>query len=91
MRLVDFPQTHHTNTGRQIKVDRTDEGTLTFSDGAVLLATLTPGSSDEWRLMLSGGTAQALHAPHDSPPISTVMLQIDLHEDEDEDTSGFDD
>jgi hypothetical protein len=88
---VDFPQIHHTNTGRPVEVDRTDDGALTFSDGAARLATLTPGGSDEWRLALPGGAARALHAAHDTPPISAVIFQIDLHEDEDEDTSGVED
>jgi hypothetical protein len=87
---VDFPQTHHTNTGRAVEVDRTVNGALTFSDGGLRLATLTPSGGDEWQLTLSGGAARALHAA-DDPPISAVILQIDLHEDESDDTSGFDD
>ena len=86
---MDFPQIHHTNTGRRVHVDRAVDGALTFSDGATRLATLTPGGSDEWRLTLPGGTAHALQAAHDDPPISEVIVQIDVHEDEDSDTSGL--
>lgn len=88
---MEFPQTHHTNTGRPVKVDRTDDGALTFSDGAACLATLTPRGGDEWHLTLPDGEGWALPAVQGDPPISAVILQIDLHEDEQDDTSGVDD
>jgi hypothetical protein len=88
---MDFPQTHHTNTGRPVQVDRTDDGTLTFADGDLRLATLTPAGGGEWRLTLPDGEAQDLHAAQDNPPIAAVIVQIDLHEDEDDDDSGVGD
>jgi hypothetical protein len=88
---MDFPQTHHTNTGRPVQVDRTDDGTVTFADGDVNLATLTWLGGGEWRLDLPDGEQQTLHAAQNDPPISAVILQIDLHEDEDDDTSGTED
>jgi hypothetical protein len=88
---MDFPQTHHTNTGRAVQVDRTDDGPLTFVDGDVRLATLTPAGGGEWRLTLPDGETQVLHAAQDDPPIAAVIVQIDLHEDEDDDDSGVDD
>jgi hypothetical protein len=51
--------------------------------------TLTPGA--EWHLILPGGAARILPAAHDGPPISAVIPQIDLHEDENNYTSGADD
>lgn len=88
---MDFPQTHHTNTGRAVEVDRTDDGTLTFSDGGTRLATLTPAGGGEWLLMLPDGESETLHAAQDDPPIAAVIVQIDVHEDESDDTSGVDD
>lgn len=88
---MDFPQTHHTNTGRPVKVDRTDDGALTFFDGVACLAKLTPGANDEWHLTLPDGEGWALPAVHGDPPIGAVILQIDIHEDESDDTSGVDD
>jgi hypothetical protein len=88
---MDFPQTHHTNTGRPVQVDRKDDGTVTFTDGDLRLATLSPAGADEWRLMLSDGETQDLHAAQDDPPIAAVIVQIDLHEDEDDDDSGLED
>jgi hypothetical protein len=87
---MDFPQTHHTNTGRPVRVDRADDGTVTFADGDARLATLRWQGGGEWGLELPDGEASTLHAAHDDPPISAVILQIDLHEDEDDDTSGVD-
>jgi hypothetical protein len=86
---MDFPQTHHTNTGRSVEVDRTVDGALTFSDGAARLATLTPGGGAEWHLSLPDGASRVLPAAPGGPPISAVILQIDLHEDENDDTSGL--
>ncbi|HEY8582367.1 MAG TPA: hypothetical protein VIL49_05445 [Capillimicrobium sp.] len=88
---MELPQTHHTSTGRAVEVDRTGDGTLTFSDGGARLATLTPAGGGEWRLTLPDGEARTLHAAQDDPPIAAVILQIDLHESEDSDTSGADD
>jgi hypothetical protein len=88
---MEFPQTHHTNTGRPVKVDRADDGALKFFDGAACLATLTPHGGDQWRLTLPDGEGWALPAVNGDPPISAVILQIDLHEDENDDTSGVDD
>jgi hypothetical protein len=85
---MDFPQTHHTNTGRPVQVDRTDDGTVTFADGELHLATLTPAGGGVWRLTLPDGEIEELHAAMDDPPIALVIVQIDLHEDEDDDTSG---
>ena len=88
---MDFPQTHHTNTGRPVEVDRTGDGTVTFTDGDARLATLTPAGGGEWRLTLPDGESSTLHAAQDDPPIAAVILQIDLHEDEGDDTSGVED
>jgi hypothetical protein len=88
---MDFPQTHHTNDGRPVEVDRTDDGTVTFSDRDARLATLTPAGGGEWRLTLPDGEARTLHAAQDDPPIAAVIVQIDLHEDEADDTSGVED
>jgi hypothetical protein len=88
---MDLPQTHHTNTGRPVQVDSPEDGTVTFADGDVQLATLTWQGGGEWRLELPDGETETLHAAHDDPPIAAVIVQIDLHEDEDDDTSGADD
>jgi hypothetical protein len=88
---MDFPQTHHTNTGRPVRVDRTADGTVTFTDGDARLATLTPAGGGEWRLTLPDGEAFELHAAMDAPPIAAAIVQIDVHEDEGDDTSGADD
>jgi hypothetical protein len=88
---MDFPQTHHTNTGRRVTVDQTDDGTVTFDGGDVRLATLTPVGGGEWRLTLPDGETRELHAAQNDPPIAAVIVQIDLHEDEDDDPSGTDD
>ncbi|UGS35678.1 hypothetical protein [Capillimicrobium parvum] len=88
---MDFPQTHRTNTGRPVQVDRTDAGTVTFADGDVQLATLTWLGGGEWRLELPGDDQRTLHAARDDPPIAATIVQIDVHEDEDDDTSGVDD
>jgi|tagenome__1003787_1003787.scaffolds.fasta_scaffold18724248_1 hypothetical protein len=88
---MDFPQTHHTNTGRAFEVDRTPDGALTFTDGGAHLATLAPAGGDAWRLTLPGGLTRELRARPDDPPITASIVQIDLHEDEDDDTSGVDD
>ncbi|HEU4656722.1 MAG TPA: hypothetical protein VFR97_04320 [Capillimicrobium sp.] len=85
---MDFPQTHHTNTGRPVRVDRGDDETLTFSDGDERLATLKPVGGGEWLLTLPDGETRTLHAAQDDPPIAAVVVQIDVHEDERDDTSG---
>jgi hypothetical protein len=85
---MDFPQTHHTNNGRPVQVDRTDDGTVTFADGDERLATLTQAGGGEWRLTLADGETGTLHAAQDDPPIAAVIVQLDLHDDEDDDTSG---
>lgn len=85
---MDFPQTHHTNTGRPVQVDRTPDGTLIFTAEDARLATLTPAGGGEWRLTLPDGQAEPLHAAQDDPPIAAVIVQIDLRENEDFDTSG---
>ena len=87
---MSFPQTHHTNTGRPVQVDQTEDGTITFADGDLQLATLTAGE-DRWSLVLPDGETRQLPGGPDAPPIEEVILQIDLHEDEDDDDSGTDD
>jgi len=87
---MSFPQTHHTNTGRPVQVDQADDGTITFADGDLRLATLTYGE-DRWELVLPDGETKLLPGGSDAPPIEEVILQIDLHEDEDDDTSGVED
>lgn len=88
---MDFPQTHHTNTGRPVQVDRAEDGTLTFADGDLRLATLTPTGGGTWEAELPSGQKRELHAAQDDPPIAAVIVQIDLHEDEDDDDSGVED
>jgi len=85
---MDFPQTHHTNTGRPVQVDSPQDGTVTFDDGDERLATLTWQGGGEWRLELPYGDPRTLHAAHDDPPIAATIVQIDLREDEFDDTSG---
>jgi len=85
---MDFPQTHHTNDGRAVQVDRAENGGLTFADGERQLATLTPAGGGIWELRLRDGERRELHAAQDDPPIAAAMVQIDLREDEDDDTSG---
>jgi hypothetical protein len=87
---MSFPQTHHTNTGRPVQVDQADDGTITFADGDLQLATLTPGE-DRWELVLADGETKLLPGGSDAPPIEEVIVQIDLHEDEDDDDSGVED
>jgi hypothetical protein len=87
---MSFPQTHHTNTGRPVQVDPADDGTITFADGDLQLATLTSGE-DRWELVLADGETKLLPGGSDEPPIEEVILQIDLHEDEDDDDSGVED
>jgi hypothetical protein len=88
---MSFPQTHHTNTGRPVQVDQAEDGTVTFADGQLQLATLTPAGGGTWKLELPGGQTQELRAAQDDPPIAAVIVQIDLHEDEDDDDSGVED
>ena len=87
---MSFPQTHPTNTGRPVQVAQADDGTITFADGELRLATLTPGE-DRWELVLAGGRTEVLPGAADAPPIEEAILQIDLHEGEDDDTSGSED
>jgi hypothetical protein len=87
---MSFPQTHHTNTGRPVHVDQADDGTITFADGDLRLATLTPGE-DRWELVLADGETKQLPGGADAPPIEEVIVQIDVHEDEDDDDSGTED
>jgi hypothetical protein len=82
---MDFPQTHHTNDGRPVQVDRADDGTITFTDGDRELATLTPAGGGSWQLRLRDGEERELQAAQDDPPIAAAMVQIDLREDEDDD------
>lgn len=85
---MDFPQTHHTSTGRPVEVDRTGDGTLTFSDDGTRLATLTPAGGGEWRLTLPDGAARMLHAAQDDPPIAAVVLQLDADDGRPDDAGG---
>jgi hypothetical protein len=87
---MSFPQTHHTNTGRPVQVDQAADGTITFADGDLRLATLTFGE-DRWELVLPDGETKLLPGGSDAPPIEEVIVQIDLHEDEDDDDSGVED
>jgi hypothetical protein len=87
---MSFPQTHHTNTGRPVQVDQGQDGTITFSDGDLRLATLTCGE-DRWEVVLPDGETRLLPGGADAPPIEEVILQIDLHEDEGDDDSGVED
>jgi hypothetical protein len=41
--------------------------------------------------VLADGETKLLPGGSDEPPIEEVILQIDLHEDEDDDDSGVDD
>ncbi len=88
---MSFPQTHHTNTGRPVQVDQADDGRITFADGDLQLATLSHSGEDRWVLVLPDGETTQLPGGADAPPIEEVIVQIDLHEDEDDDDSGVDD
>jgi hypothetical protein len=87
---MDFPQTHHTNDGRPVLVDRQGDGALTFTDGDAELARLVPDGG-AWRLTLRDGEQRTLPGSGDEPPIADTMVEIDLHFDEDDDTSGLED
>jgi hypothetical protein len=80
---MSFPQTHHTNTGRPVQVDQAQDGTISFHDGDLRLATLNHGE-DRWELVLASGDTKLLPGGPDDPPIEDVIVQIDLREDEDE-------
>jgi hypothetical protein len=89
--MADLPQTHHTNTGQPVTVDRADDGTVTFVAGGKQVATLSPAGGGIWELTLPDGEVEELHAAQDDPPISLVIVQLDVDEDEDDDTSGLED
>jgi hypothetical protein len=76
-RAMEFPQTHQTSDGRPIEVDRSDDGTVTFSGDGARLATLTPTGGGEWRLAPADGETTTLHAAQDDPPIAAVVVQLD--------------
>lgn len=73
---MDFPQTHQTGDGRAVEVDRTPDGTVTFTGDGARLATLTPTGGGEWRLALPDGSATMLHAAQDDPPIAATIVRI---------------
>ena len=51
---MSFPQTHHTNTGRPVQVDRAEDGTISFHDRPAKKITARPAASTSSEVPRSG-------------------------------------